>query len=354
MNDRFFRSAPIALALILLVSALAVAGGGRERDDAPPADGAPPAEAAPAATPDGGAVARVNGEEITRAEFDAFVAQNIARMEMQLGQEFPEAERGRLEQQVLDGMITRLVLVQRGSELDLDVTADEYETTLAGFRANFDSDEAYAAALEEQGFTIDTFEDELRIQLQIDKLIQSEVYATAAVSDEEIQEFYANNPQFFEQGERVAARHILISTQELTTDAEIADARSRMEAVRQRLVDGADFAQMAREFSEGPSGPDGGDLGVFGRGQMVAPFEEVAFAIEVGEISPIVETQFGFHVLQVTERIDAQTIDLDEVRPQVEQYLLEEVRNAGAESYVQELRAAADVEILLETPSAAE
>ena len=110
------------------------------------------------------------------------------------------------------------------------------------------------------------------------------------------------------------------------------------------IVAGADFGDMAREHSQGPSGPSGGDLGVFGRGQMVAEFEAVAFDLAVGEVSEVFETAFGFHIVQVTDRIEAVTIGFDEAEPRIVEFLLERGRNEAAGRYVAELRADAQVE----------
>jgi peptidyl-prolyl cis-trans isomerase C len=111
------------------------------------------------------------------------------------------------------------------------------------------------------------------------------------------------------------------------------------------LLDGADFATLAQERSEGPSGPRGGDLGTFSRGQMVAPFEEAAFALDVGEISDIVETQFGFHVIQVTDKIDAALVPVDQVSANIEQYLAQQKQADALSAYVDELRSEAVVEL---------
>jgi peptidyl-prolyl cis-trans isomerase C len=104
---------------------------------------------------------------------------------------------------------------------------------------------------------------------------------------------------------------------------------------------------MARTHSQGPSGPSGGSLGVFGRGQMVPEFEDQAFSLEVGEVSDVFETQFGYHIVQVTERVPATTLSFEESREQIRQFLTEAERNEGAQQYVEELRAAATVEELI-------
>jgi peptidyl-prolyl cis-trans isomerase C len=174
-------------------------------------------------------------------------------------------------------------------------------------------------------------------------MIAEAVEETTEITDAEVQEFYDENPQYFEQGEQVAARHILISTEGMETDEAVEEARSRAQDVRQELEDGADFAELAKEKSEGPSASRGGDLGTFGRGQMVGPFEEVAFALEEGEISDVVKTRFGFHVIQVTEKIESGVAPVDQVSQNIRQYLSQQKQAEALNAYVDELREDAEI-----------
>tara|TARA_B100000614_G_scaffold211604_1_gene194887 strand:- start:1538 stop:2617 length:1080 start_codon:yes stop_codon:yes gene_type:complete len=339
----------MALLLFLAVPALAFAGGNRESDTATPDAAEQPADAQ-----DQGqrievsdAVARVNGELVSREEFDNVVASNISRYEYQSGQTFNDAQRPGLEQQVLDGLITRTILEQETDRLGITVSDERFNETLGQFKEQFPNDSAYQMALEEQGFTEAEFEQELRRQMVIEELIRSQVYDQIEVTDEDIRGFYDDNPQYFEQPEQVAARHIILTTQDVD-DAGREELRAQLEDIRQQIVDGADFAEMAREYSQGPSAENGGDLGTFGRGQMVPEFEQVAFSLDVGEVSDIVETQFGYHIVQVTERIPAQTQSFEDSRDRIQQFLTEEARNRGAQEYVRGLRDTAEVEQLIE------
>ncbi len=160
------------------------------------------------------------------------------------------------------------------------------------------------------------FESDL-VQVYIETTIDPQV----VVSSEDVENYFKENPQMFQQPEQVHARHILMkSGAEATSDAKAA-ALAKAAAARKRAVAGEDFAALATEMSEGPSAPQGGDLGFFGREQMVAPFADAAFALEVGQISEVVETQFGYHVIKVEEKKPASTMPLEEVREPLEQML---------------------------------
>jgi peptidyl-prolyl cis-trans isomerase C len=155
--------------------------------------------------------------------------------------------------------------------------------------------------------------------------------------------FYEENPQYFEQPEQVAARHIILTTQGITDEAELAAKRAELEEIRQEIADGADFATVARERSEGPSASSGGDLGQFGRGQMVPEFEEAAFSLEPGELSGIVETQFGYHILQVTDRIPGRTESYEDAKENIRTFVTEQERNVAAQRYLGNLRSDAEI-----------
>jgi len=152
-------------------------------------------------------------------------------------------------------------------------------------------------------------------------------------TDEELQaHFDANSNEYM----RLKARHILLNLAEDASEEDEAEVLGRIEDIRQQILDGADFAEAAIEFSEGPSGPNGGDLSEFGRGAMVAPFEEVAYKLDVDEVSEPVRTQFGFHLIQVYEQI---TQEFDDVTTQVRVALLEDKREAALVDFIDTAKA---------------
>jgi peptidyl-prolyl cis-trans isomerase C len=340
---------------LLLVPFLVFARGNRESEDQT-ADQVPESETTveqqsePAAsgTPldaadPGKYIATVNSVGILRSDYELAVERTQERYMMQ-GQPIADSDLPLLRESILNQLIAEELIYQealsQGIEPSEETTNQQYEQ----MRAQFATDEEWAQALAENN----TNEEDLRYQIERNQLIQeiitTELSDVAEVTPEEIQTFYDENPQYFETGEQVAARHILISTEGLN-DEEKTEARARAEGIKADLDAGADFAQTAIDKSEGPSGPRGGDLGTFGRGQMVPEFEQAAFDLEVGEISDIVETQFGYHIIQVTEKIDSGTTPVDEVSPSIEQYLAQQKQADALDAYVEELRADADVVI---------
>lgn len=340
----------VLIAAFLVVSATSSAFAGGNKEESEPTEessaAAVEAEGDPIAVEN--AVARVDGIPISRGEFDQVMASNIARFEQQNQQAFNEQYRPQLERQVLDGLITRTLLEREAEEIGVEISDDEVDAMLAQFKSQFPNDSAYKMALEQEGFTEDEFVLELGRQMTIEELIRQEVYDNVTVTEESMKTFYDNNPQYFERPEQVTARHIILTTEGITDEGELAAKRSELESIRQEIIEGADFGEVAQERSEGPSAANGGQLGQFARGQMVPAFEEVAFSLEPGEISEIVETQFGYHIVEVLEKTEGSTESYEEAKENIRTFLSEQERNVAAQHYLADLRSEAEIVELIE------
>jgi parvulin-like peptidyl-prolyl isomerase len=170
----------------------------------------------------------------------------------------------------------------------------------------------------------------------------------ADVSDAEVEKFYAENERRLTLPAQVRVRHILLRWKPLGTQDDRAALRTQMQPVLERARAGEDFAALAREFSEDTSTRGaGGDTGFFGPGTMVPAFEQAAYSLQVGEISDPVSTDFGVHILKLEERQEARLLSLDEVREQLRNYLREQKMEAAVHKKLDQLRAAADVDVLI-------
>jgi peptidyl-prolyl cis-trans isomerase C len=184
--------------------------------------------------------------------------------------------------------------------------------------------------------------------MAVAKMISEEVEAKAVVRPEQVTDFYEKNPDQFKEPERVRASHILIAFPENADDAAKAAARTKAEQVLQDVKGGKDFAALAKEHSQDPgSAVNGGDLGFFQQGQMVGAFNDAAFSLAPGATSDLVETNFGYHIIRVAEKQPGRTVPLDEVRPQVEQYLQNVNREEQTDAFVASLRSKGEVEVFI-------
>ena len=307
----------------------AAASGGASAPQSPSA----PARPVPAQLPE--VVAYVNGEPITGND----VERGVSELEARAGQPVPPGQRDQVVRDVLEQLIGYRLLIQETRERRLSVAEADVDARVAALRAQFPSEEAFLETLQLRQMTLETLRTDARQSLQVDALLESETGGGPAVSAEEIDEFYKQNPANFQQGEQVRASHILLSVPENADETTKDDVRTRAARVLELVRTGADFAGTAAMHSDDPgTRPGGGDLGFFQRGQMVPTFEEAAFALRPTEISDLVESPFGYHIIQVTDRVPARTIPLDEVRQQIQQVLEGRNRDLRVQQLVDGLR----------------
>jgi peptidyl-prolyl cis-trans isomerase C len=195
--------------------------------------------------------------------------------------------------------------------------------------------------------TPERLRENIRGDFQVSRMIATEVDSKIVVQTQEVADFYAKNPEAFKQGERVRASHILIGVPAASDAATRAARRARAEGLVREARAGKDFAALAREHSDDGSASAGGDLGAFERGQMVPPFEQAAFALSPGEISEVVETEFGYHVIKVAAREPARTVPLEEAQEQIGNYLSQRQRQERIAAFVDGLRATHKIEVLI-------
>lgn len=337
------RKSILIVLTLVLGATLAVARGNRE--DAEDSGATERQEGTPiSADRSSEFIAEVDGVGISRESYEQAV-QNTLRSFQQQGRAVPEAELETFRSEILDQLIAEQLLYRTGVDRGYEPTEQSIDVQFEQMRGRFETDEAWQQALDTQGTT----EEELREQLVRNTVLEQVITDITAdvepATDEEVQTFYDENPQFFETGSQIEARHILLSTQGLEDDDAVAQKRAEAEAVREDLLAGADFATVAEERSEGPSAARGGSLGTFGRGQMVAPFEQAAFSLAEGEISEIVETQFGFHIIQVTDIIEGGVTPIEQVSANIRQFLGQQKQAQALSDFVDEAREDAEVTV---------
>jgi peptidyl-prolyl cis-trans isomerase C len=345
----FFRISCSALALLFSLSGLAVGAEKKKEKSSTQVS----AESKPAAksTKDvagesnpSEVMAKVNGVAITRGEVDRAV--NIMLAQSRIPKPTPKDIMKKAEDAALNQLISSEVLYQAGSKMkikDLDKQIDEQ---LAKGKARFPSEAEYDKAIKEAGLTADEMKTLTRKEIVINNLLEKEVADKVKVSDDEVKKFYEDNKDKFTTEERVRASHILIGVDEKASAAEKKKAKEKAEAIHKELLAGADFATLAKKDSTCPSASQGGDLGFFTKEQMVPEFANAAFALKPGEISDVVETKFGYHIIKLQEKKPAGTVSLDEAKSKIEQYLKSQKIQQGVNEYLGKLRKEAKIEIL--------
>jgi peptidyl-prolyl cis-trans isomerase C len=343
----------LRLPVIVLALALASVACKKSAVEASKAQGTTPAAKAgatqpatpkpvPAQLPD--VLARVNGDAINRADFD----RALKALEAQAGGPVPPDRRDAIYRQVLDQLVAFKLLSQEAQARKVTVPDAEVDGRIGEIRKQFPNEQAFTAALAERQMTPDGLKTDIRQQMLAMKLVDTDVKPGVNVGDKEIGEFYQKNPDKFQQPEAVHTAHILIRVPENADEAAKKKARADADKVMAELKrKGADFAALAKKFSQDGSAVNGGDLGFVAKGQTVPAFEQAAFALQPGQISAVVESPFGFHIIKAMERRPGRTIPLEEVKPQVSQFLTQEQMQEKTNAYIEKLKAKGKVEILI-------
>ncbi len=299
-----------------------------------------PPKPMPAQLPD--VLAKVNGEDVKKSDFDMLVR------DMELGQgPIPAERRDEILRGTLDRLITYTLLSQEAKSRKVVATDSEVEERLKQMQQQFPNEEAFKKALADRNMTIERLRSDTRNDLVISKMMDAEVSTTPGASDAEAKEFYEKNPDKFKQPEQVRASHILIRVDENADAAAKQKALAKIQALLKRAKAGEDFAALAKANSQDGSAAQGGDLSYFGRGQMVPAFDEAAFKLKPGEISDVVTTQFGYHIIKVTDHKDASTVPLEQVSDRVKQFLSGQKKQEKADQFITSLKEKSKIEVLV-------
>jgi peptidyl-prolyl cis-trans isomerase C len=290
---------------------------------------------------DKGAV--VNGTVITQAELDSQM--KIVMDRLRASGRLPDVSQlDQMRSQVLENLIARELLYQESQKKGIKISEEEVNEQLIKLKTQFPTEAEFNNALIRMNLTEASIKEKLQRDLALKKLIEDEVAPKVTVSDSDIRAFYENNPETFKQPERVKASHILIKVDPKADPSQKAEAQKKIDLVSAKLQKGEDFGALAKEYSEGPSAPKGGDLGYFTRGQMVKPFEEAAFAMKPGEVSGMVETRFGYHLIKVTDKTPEGTMPYDDVKDRLGEFLKQQKIQEEINVYVKRLEEKAKIE----------
>ena len=287
--------------------------------------------------------ALVNGVAISMEQYTKELNIQIDRVSRQGGQ-VTDDQLAALKNDILDSLIEREVLYQQSQKDGIQITDQTIDDQLAAIKKRFPNETEYKNALSKMNLSEDEVKAQIKRGLSIKELIDQQVTSKVVITDEESKAYYDKNPQRFKQPEQIKASHILIKVDAKADEAKKAEARQRIEKVQQKLKDGGDFAALAKEYSEGPSSAKGGDLGYFRHGQMVKPFEEAALALKPNEVSDVVETRFGYHLIKVYDNKPEQTLAYADVKDKIIQRLKQEKIEKEAVQYVDKLKKDAKLE----------
>jgi peptidyl-prolyl cis-trans isomerase C len=307
----------------------------------PTAAAAPPVKPVPATLPD--PVAKIDTEVVSKGEFE----RAIKTVEGRVGRQVPPEERDRVYRQVLDELVNIRLVAHEGKVRNIAVTDTDVDTQIGRLRQQFKTEAEFTTALSQRSLTLDEVKNDARMQILVNKTLEAEILPKVAVAQTDLDAYYKANPDQFKAPEQVRASHILIPINSSMTEVQKTEARATAEGILKRVKAGEDFAALAKQYSKDGSAASGGDLNYFERGKMVPAFEQAAFSLKTGDVSNVVETPFGFHIIKVTDHKEQRTVPLAEVSDRLSDFLKQRKQQELTQAFIQSLHQKYKIEILI-------
>lgn len=343
--------------LLILMLLILPAGCGKdekpaETAPAPQQAQAPPAVPLPsAAGPEGPAAAappmlpvpsdvliEVDGTRLTEPQVEAILKKRFAAVKEKLTAERKKKLRDEWRKRIVDDFVARTLLANEIKRRNIGASEQEINEALQQVKATLQPGTTLEDLMKQSGTSQAQLREEMAFAVKLDKLVKGAMGKQAKPTDKEIAAFYEKNRKTFSIPESVRARHILIAKATGDDEKKKAEKRARAEDIRKQLLAGGNFIELAKANSDCPSKEHGGDLGEFPRGQMVKAFDQAVFAQKVNEIGPVVETDFGYHVIQVLERSGPKPMPLEQVKDRISLYLEHDKKNKAMVSLMKKLR----------------
>jgi peptidyl-prolyl cis-trans isomerase C len=253
----------------------------------------------------------------------------------------------RLKKRALETVIGQELILQESQKMTVSDIEEKIEKKLEVMKSRYASEEHFEKRLQAQHMTEKDLKASLKKQVYLDEYLKMKSISNPEVPDQEIRKYYDTNPGAFHREESVKASHILIKAGEDADPEEKKKAREQAEKIREEIIEGKDFAEMAKEYSEDGKAPLGGDLGYIKKGYMPPEFDAVAFTLKNSAVSDIVETQHGYHIITVYDHIHEGIAPYEDVKDFIGKFLQERFSQQKRASHIKELREKATIEILL-------
>ncbi len=262
----------------------------------------------------------VNGTPISHFDFMNAMQSYSMELYRKTVDQLSDEEQEKVQEIAVERIIARELIFQQALADGVVANDAQIQQETAKVMQNFPSEDEFYATLEKAGVDKESYYRMIRQDLSVNMLTDQKIADAEEASEEEITAFYAAHPDKMVKPAMVKASHILVKAEA----GNPSQAAAKIDELKEKLGNGEDFAVLAQEHSVCPSSAKGGDLGFFGPGSMVKAFEDVAFALKPGEISDVVPTQFGLHLIKVTDSQEAVKLELEDAKPQIAQFLKEQ------------------------------
>jgi peptidyl-prolyl cis-trans isomerase C len=296
------------------------------------------------------------GIELKRSQLDEAFLQFKSNLNAR-GQTLPEAQREQVESQLLDRLVITRLLTNKATDEDKKKARAAADKFVADTKNQAGSEESFNRQLGVMNFTPAQFDAQVLEQSVCKEVIDRELKSRINIADDAAQKYYDDHGPEFDRPETVRAAHILLSTRDPGTGQELSDEKKKekkqqLEKILERARKGEDFAALAKEFSEDPGSKSKGGEYTFARAKddpqhaMVAEFENAAFSLKTNEISGVVTTQFGYHIIKLYERTPAQKLAFAKVKDDLKDYLARQEVDKQLKGYLDKAKQEAKLEYL--------
>ncbi len=290
--------------------------------------------------------ATVDGDTVTLSELVDRAGADYQRAEALPPGEARERARAKALRAALDQIVAEKLFAAQATALQVEVTDAQVDAAIDDIKKRNRFDDAMLAeALAQQGLTRESFRKQVKRDLEAFQILNFKVRSRVKVSDDDVRNYYQTHQELFAGDDQVRVRHIFLAVPAKATEADSARVQAEAERVLKRLADGQDFATLAREVSQGPSRDEGGDLGWLKRGTIQPELERAAFSLKPGQVSGIVRTRTGLHILKVEDRRVGQPRPFDEVKDEIRDRLTNEQVETYRTQYVAELKKDASIDV---------
>lgn len=285
----------------------------------------------------------VNETPITRRDLQIEIALLDAEMEKR-NHTLSDHQMAKLSRKLVENLIRRELLHQKAQQKKIKIQDRWVDKALADFKVKLRTKGGYKDYLNKA--TLNETQIKARIEkgLIVRRLLHRDVIRQIKVSEAEMQAFYRKNPEFFQRQEQIRIRQIMIDVDDISKRG---DGLVRIQAIQNKLLGGANFAALALEYSEDNSRVSGGDLGYLERGQIIKPLADAVSSLKTGEVSDIIETRLGYHLIQLVDRIPSSQMAYRNARTKIERTIRRNRENAAADAYLVALKRKAAIKQLV-------
>ena len=287
-------------------------------------------------------IASVNGKPISKSQYERRLS-FFKKRATHRGRQLKDSDLMMVKNRILENLIDIELLYQQSQKEGVKVDDQAVNEQIKTIKKRFSDETAFKKAIKGMHVSEEEFRTEIQRSLAIKQLLDTNVRRKITVPEKDDKKYYNDNLNLFKEPEKVKFSQIWIKLPPNAEASKKNQARKKIESIQKKIRLGEDFGMLAKAYSEGPAAKREGNLGYFARGHMPKPIENAAFSLNVGEVSGIVETKFGYHLIKVTGKKPAGTVPYKEVRPIIEQHLKKEKEKTEIQSYIENLKKSAEI-----------